>query len=916
MSLKRSFSIKINIRWIVQAAAFYSFLALVHQSIAMNGLPAPESEDDKLLQDVKVIISGATISLEQAFALIEQQTELRFFYIKEDLPLTEKIIPRRGEESLGQILKDFGKEFGLAFNRINNQIVVTKAEAVQLGSYTVQGIVRDESTREPLIFATIFVEGTQQGTTTDEKGTFTLVLTRDPVNLRCSYVGYKTEIIPISASTVVPLTISLFSMDMLLQDVTVYAHRLDEADQTEASILSLQSEKIKDITSMIPDVMRSIQMLPGVSTNNELSAKFNVRGGNQDENLVLVNGTQVYDPFHLRMPNASIGIFNVDIIKKIDLLTGGFTARYGDKMSSVLNIEYREGSREKFKGIANVRMTDIGTTVEGPLGKNGSFIVGGRKCYFKNILSILNVSPDVHISFYDIQGVLGYSLNPQQKLLLKFILAGDNFTLGPRQRTYEPSYYTTHPYGYPVSNMDQSGYLEDNSANDYSNMVALQGVNILSSSAILKSEVSLYDQRDEENSRYSAYYDWLGVYSEGTLFYNTNTERLYTNNLQIRTLEVNSTLDLQLGSSYGIKTGASYQRINYLLDQNYSGYLEESRNDIHYPDTTFIRRAENYIDNMSHRLDTKSNKVAGYLENIIQLSDSILLNVGGRLDFFDLNNDLTWSPRIAIAYRTELGAVVRGAWGYYYQSPIYRQIANPTASDTNTQSQRAIHYILGADYDLMIDQENRHFAKFKVEGYYKKYDQLVTSTQSGEGFIYYSRKNDATGAAWGFDVYVAYSYPGFYGWISYSYLTANETLIRDTIGHSFPRNTDQRHTLAATCEVELGSKWKVNTRFAYGSGYPFTPSYTVYDRQGGYWMWVLGSPNSDYLPAYTRIDLRITKDFEIFGKSTSAYVEVNNIFNIKNVRAYRYLIDGNGSPYREEIIQWPILPSLGITVQI
>ena len=802
----------------------------------------------------------------------------------------------------------------LGITLVRPALAATRSDAYG-ETHKLNGVVRDESTREPLIFANIIIEETHQGITTDAKGKFTFVVTQDTITLRCSYVGYKTEIIPIVGTMDTSLTIGLVAMDVLLQDVTVYAHRLYEADQTEVSILSLQSEKIKNITSAIPDVMRSIQMLPGVSANNEFSAKFNVRGGNQDENLVLVNGTQVYDPFHVKeAPNASIGIFNVDMIKKMDLVTGGFTARYGDKMSSVLNIEYREGSREQYKGIASLSMTDAGAIVEGPLGENGSFIIGGRKSYLENVLGMLNVASNIHISFYDIQGVLGYSISPRQKLLLKFIHADDDFTMDPRRDHEGPSTYTTYPYGYAVPNTVRSSEFEDNSAVYTSSMAALQSVNILSSSALMKSEISLYDQREAEKFLWTGYYEWQGIYRQDTCFYKSNMDRSYGNELRIRTLELNSTLDLQLTSPYGIKTGLCYQRINYSQNLIYLSVIEESKNYDHFPDTTFTRRVENTTDIASDRLNTQSYKIAGFLENIIQLSGQVLLNVGGRFDYFDLNKDLTWSPRINIAYRTESGVIVRGAWGYYYQSPSHRQIAYSTASDTNTLSQRAIHYVLGTDYDVMVDQETQHFIKFKLEGYHKKYDNLVTAMQSGNGLLY-SRKNDATGTAWGIDAYIAYSSPGFYGWISYGYLKANQTLIKDTIGHSYPRNTDQRHTLAAIGEVDLGSEWKLNTRFTYGSGYPTTPAYTVFDQQGNYWKWVVGSPNSTYLPAYIRLDVRITKDFTIFGMLASIFLDVNNVLNMTNVQSYRYRIDNSGNPYREEVTLWPILPTLGMTIQ-
>jgi outer membrane receptor protein involved in Fe transport len=214
----------------------------------------------------------------------------------------------------------------------------------------------------------------------------------------------------------------------------------------------------------------------------------------------------------------------------------------------------------------------------------------------------------------------------------------------------------------------------------------------------------------------------------------------------------------------------------------------------------------------------------------------------------------------------------------------------------------------------MIDQATQNFIKFKVEGYRKLYNNLILATQTNNGVIY-SRRNDATGTAYGIDGCITYSQPGLYGWISYGYLVGSQTLVHDTIGHSFPLNTDQRHTLAATCEFELGSRWTMNVRFAYGSGYPYTPSYAVFNRNKQYWTWMQGSPNSDYLPAYERCDVRITKDFEIFGKSTSVYLDVSNLFDAANVQAYRYQIDLNGNPYREDVKLWPILPTLGMSIR-
>jgi hypothetical protein len=903
---------------IIRITVFYLLLGLVLQGAKVNNMLALQPQEDKSFQDVKVKIGGKDVSFEQALGLIEQQTDFKFFYIKEDLPLNEKIKIHQEEESLYQILQDFAKEYSLTFNKINNQIVVKKAKNVRPETYKVQGTVRDASTNEPLVFTNILIEGTQRGTTTDAEGRFSFVLEQGQYTLHCSFVGYRTESLSIIILKDIQLNIALVSMDVLMQDVTVYAHRIEETDQLEVSALSLQSESIKHVTSIFSDVLRSVQMLPGVSTNNEFSSKFNVRGGNQDENLVLVNGTQVYDPYHVKeMSNASIGIFNVDMIKKMDLVTGGFTARYGDKMSSVLNIEYREGSREQYKGIAGISLMDVNAIVEGPLGDKGSFIIGGRKSYLEYIMKMMDAGPYLHISFYDIQGVFAYSPNPRQKLLLKFIHSGDDFSEDPHRDYKTPIQWTSYDNtGILFTQTRQSNDSVDSHANYYSSMVDLQSINILSSSALLKTEVSYYDQREIENSWRENLFMYRAVSPQKVYFYNSTFDNVYSNNLKIRTLELNSTLDMQIASLYGIKAGVGYQHINYNLDLFSQRTIEEYTNQYRYPDTTLNRRLESISDNVNDHINTQSYKFMGYLENIIQMSNQILLNVGGRFDYFDLNKQLTLSPRINLAYQTNIGIVVRGAWGHYYQTPIYRQIEYPTASDTNTQAQRAIQYIVGIDYDLMIDQATHHFWRFKVEGYKKKYDNLITATQTSDGLIYYSRKNDASGTASGIDMQVIYSNAGFYGWISYGYLFARQTLVNDTIGSSFPRYTDQRHTLAVTGEMDLGSGWSINSRIAYGSGYPFTPSIVVYNNSKKIWEWIPSrKPNSEYLPSYSRVDLRVAKDFTIFGAPTSVFLDVSNIFNTKNVMAYRYRFDNNGNPYREEIELWPIIPTIGISVK-
>jgi outer membrane receptor protein involved in Fe transport len=787
--------------------------------------------------------------------------------------------------------------------------------------YTISGIVRDGSIKDPLTCANILIEGTATGTSTDVQGKFSLEVSPGTYTLRCSLVGYKASFTEILVQKNSWLVLELSSLDLCLQDVTVYSMQSSAVVQEEVSALTLQSEAIKQSTSVMADVLRSVQMLPGVSSNNEMSAKFDVHGGDANENLVLINGSQVYEPYHVKeAPNVSIGIFDVDMIKTMDLITGGYSARYGDRMSSVLNIEYREGSKERLQGQVNASMTDFSGLCEGPIGENGSFIVGARQSYLQYIKDMIGVAKEIHPAFYDVQGVLAYQLAPQHKLSLKFIHAGDSFSRDPIVNgwsSYNPAYHDGSGLIGPLS-VSQSDSTEVH-AQYYSSMAALQSTDVLSSDVLLKMEVSYYDQRESEHS--GELEPYASHFRSGSVngFYRSVYDRSYNSNLRIQTLEFNSSVEIQASSFLGIRTGANYLPIFY--DRKYSDrrmYTELTNYDYktnRYPDTLHTLQDFSPPATNLDSVHTHSYKLGGYVENVLQLGEHVILNIGGRVDYFDLNKDVTWSPRILSAYKIDDALTLRGAWGYYYQSPVPDQLSFSAASDTNTQSQRAIHYTLGMEYNRILNTETHSFLKLKIDGIYKTYDNLISAIFSTYNEnLQYSKKNDAVGRAKGLDVFVMYSEPGFSGWLSYSWLNAEQRMIVDTLGY-FPRGTDQRHTIASVATIDLGNTWDLSLRLTYGSGYPYTPSIAVYDNSKKQWNWIVSKPNSATMPAYRRVDVRVSKDFTIIGLSASAFLDVSNVFNFNNIQTYNYTFDTHGQPTVEEIRLWPILPTLGMAIK-
>jgi outer membrane receptor protein involved in Fe transport len=781
--------------------------------------------------------------------------------------------------------------------------------------FVVYGTVRDASTGEFLPFANISVRGQNAGTVTTINGAYKLPMTPGSYELLVSFVGYKTESKQIlMGENDQAIHFKLVPTDILLQEVTVYSSAPGQTAQTEVSSLSLQSDRLVEVTSVIPDVFRSIQSLPGISADNEFSAKFSVRGGTYDENLVLVNGAQVYEPFHVKeAPNASISIFNIDMMQKVTLVTGGFSAKYGDRMSSVMDIQYREGNRELFKGLATVSMTNVDALIEGPLTSNMSFILGGRKSYVEYAMKFLNIDEDVHPSFYDVQGVLTYTISPRDKLQFEFIHAGDNFLLDPGSTPNGPFDYAGQYKGRAASFHEFASSYEEENARYFSNLFDLQSSNILSSSALLKSELSYYEQIEEEYSYNSTDFS-RDIASTPNYFYRSKQEHLYSNDLRIHTLEAKSALGLQATPWYELNLGLSYQTILYdqqLLDRR---PFSETTNTIRYPDTTNSYRVDNSVDAANEHVAARSFKFASYLEHVVQLGDDLILNVGARVDYFDFNKDASFSPRINFSYRLLDQTTLRAAWGFFYQSPIYSELAYSVASDSNTKGEKATHYILGVERVIPFDPLSTSSLTLKIEAYNKVYDQLISSVRTSSGRITYSRKNDAAGWARGLDLYIALNLPRFYGWLSYGFLESREDLLRDKIGE-YPRYTDQRHTVSLVGDWNLGSFWATNLRAQYGSGYAFTPSTAVYNSQTRQWAWVQGGKNSGTLPPYRRVDIRISKEFEIWKLSTLVYFDVSNLFNFTNVQSYRYRFNKNGDPYTEQVTLWPILPTLGMTVK-
>jgi len=775
------------------------------------------------------------------------------------------------------------------------------------------GYVFDGSSGQPLPFTNIYVLEKGTGTTSDVNGKFTLDLEPGNYTLRFSFVGYKSETLKITESNfITPLTVKLYSTDILLQEVTVFAKTAENRGDKTVNPLTLQSEKIRNISPAMPDVLRSIQSLPGISANNEFSAEFNVRGGNKDENLVLVNGTQVYEPFHIKeAANASVGIFNVDLIKKVDLVTGGFSAKYGDKMSSVLNIEYREGNRQNYMGSATLSLAYFDGYFEGPLGKNASIIFGARKSYLEYILSLLNFEnvSAAKPSFYDLQGVLAYHLSPRNKILIDFIHSGDDFVYEPVNKPTESSHFGEYKgeQAFYKENLNRN---ENNNATYFSSLFDIQSQNVLSGNSLLNMEIAYYDQIDNENRFVQSLFDQK-ISASNNYFKFIDNRRELNDYLRIKTIQGKINFEHLFSPFYNFDAGLDFRNITYNQKSRDDKIVENTNNMSNFPDTTYKKTVRNSIELENDTLQVTSYKFSGYLDNTFQVSKHLLLDLGARFDYFDMNKEVNLSPRISASFTTNKGTTFRAAWGYFYQSPKFKQLAYRTPTDSNTLAQRAIHYILGVEHRFVFDPVSNHSLNIRIEGFYKKYDNLISSFYSAFDRLTYTKVNDAAGFARGIEFYATVNLSWLYAWVSYGYLDAKEDVAGDNLGE-FPRFTDQTHTLAAVLSINFGKGWKFNSGFYYGSGYPYTPRVAVFDQQKFVWNWVKQDKNSAHLPPYKRLDVKISKDINFSSFKLNLFLDASNVLFFKNIQGYEYKIDAAGNPSKKEVELWPVVPTFGI----
>lgn len=762
--------------------------------------------------------------------------------------------------------------------------------------FTLQGRVTDDD-NNPVELATVSVVSQGKVAFTSLKGEFSMHLhSADSVAVKFSMIGYKTKVRvlrkPRGKQT---LQVVLHTDATMLGDVNVTGEKI-QSDQT-------QEIKIKDI-KMAPSangngVEGIIQQQAGVSTHSELSSQYNVRGGAFDENSVYINNVEVYRPFLVRSgQQEGLSVINPYMVDKIGFSTGGYGAKYGDKMSSALDITYKTLKAKGKKSVVE------GSLAASLLGTDAYIGIGTRKLSWLNsvrykttsyLLGSLETKGEYKPNYLDYQTYLSYQPNKRWKIDFIGYISDNHYNFEPSDR--ETSFGTME--NVKSFRVFFDGHEKDRFLTYFGTLGITRNITRNTSLSLLGS--AFYTKEQEKYDIQGQY--WLdqtetsenlgvGTYFEHARNYLTarvmSAKLMLRHKVQKHNVEAAVTLKREHieenSIEYEMRDSAGYS-VPHTGKDLYMIYSMKARNELN------ANRMETYIQD-TYRFS------GGTADSTGNGQTHYTLNYGVRMSHWNFNRETILSPRVSLAIipANHENTTFRLAAGLYYQAPFFKELRDTTTVNGVTvaslnekiKSQRSIHFIAGYDYRFRMN--NQRF-KFSAEAYYKALANLVPYSVSNVKVVYYGQ-NECSGHAAGLDFKLYGEFvPGTDSWLSLSLMDTRMNLG----GKSIPLPTDQRYAvnLFFTDYFPGSRKWRMYLKLAFADGLPFSAPHKELET------------NSFRATAYRRADIGMSyqlldnsrREKKTFLKNVTLGVDCLNLFGIDNVNSYYWVTDVTSQQY-------------------
>ena len=736
----------------------------------------------------------------------------------------------------------------------------------------------------PVEFASVIVERQGAFAVSGTEGGYSLRCTRtDSLFITCMAVGYRTK-----KFFIAPPQADSLRYDMKISTVS---YMLGEAGITAMRRQTDLVQRIKNkYTKQMPSttgngVEEIIATQMGVSTHNELSSQYNVRGGSFDENCVYLNGVEIYRPMLVRSgQQEGLSIINSNMVADIDFSAGGFPARYGDKMSSVLDITYKRP--EHFEGSVGLSLMGADAYV-GFGNQKFSMMNGLRYKTTKFLLGHGDTKGEYSPSFIDYQNYTSWS--PSKHWTFDFIgnLSYNRYSFKPSDR--ETSFGT-------MQDVKKFRVYFDGKEKDlFNTYFASFGItHKFNAKTSLQWLSSTYSTKEEETYDIQGQY-WLDdVTAQQQLGVGTYLEHARN----FLTARVASTALLLRTSLSKHKIAAGITLKSERIKENSAEWEMRDSSGYSMPHSM---EALQLIYNLRAKTEVKSTRIESYLQDNFRFNNKagvFNLNYGLRLTHNSWNKETLLSPRLSLGFipTKNDNFTFRIATGYYYQSPFYKELRDTVTTNGNThvllnkniKSQRSIHFLVGMDYQFRM--ADRPF-RFSAEAYYKVLDNLIPYNVNNLRVVYYGQ-NLAKGHAVGIDFKLFGEFvPGADSWITLSLMSAKQKYN----GLSLPLPTDQRYNinLFFTDFFPGSTRWKLTLKGALAGGLPFGPPHA-------------GIEKGDFrAPAYRRADIGMSYRLLNPDRHTSRHsikdiwlgADFLNVFDINNVSSYYWVTDITNNQY-------------------
>jgi hypothetical protein len=796
--------------------------------------------------DIKVSVDAKEVTLSQLLEIISTQSKIPFSYNPKKIKAEEKLNYKADDKFLADILKDLAAKYNFQFEMIEDQIVLKsekKNDKRHTETATFSGTIKDGSNGEALIGATLYVNELQTGTVTNAFGFFSLTLPKGTYNIGTTYIGYRTHTSTIDLTSSLQQDIAMKEEPPLLQEIVISSAAPDVVKELKISNIDIRPETVEERPSFFGemDVVKSLEAVPGIKLHSDGSTFYYVRGGNRDQNLVLIDDAPIYNPSHI------LGVFSTiipDAINDITLYKGDMPASYGGRLASVLDIRTKKGNDQHLQSWGSASLISSKLGIEGPIRKNASsFLVSARISRLKWFFKL--VEPKIEkFNFYDFTGKVNVRINPSNRIFLSFYTGADHFASSNNGISWTNTAATlrwNHLFNDKLflnTTIAASGY-------DYflyRDVARKLGWNSHISNFNLKNDFSYFISPENELT--------FGMGLNGYVF---NPGNLLSENAP-------TSLSLSVKNS-----------VEFVMYANHE-----------------VKLTERWGINYGLRLSSWANTGSAF-EFIFDANrnpvDTLQFGKGERYKEFT-----NLEPRATLSYLINENSSIKTSFSRNVQHVhlISNSISPFTSmevwlpSSINIKPQIAKQATLGY-YRTLTNTGTT----ISAELYYKKLRNQIDYKAHAETLLNPLLERElrfGTGTSYGLELLAKKDEGRMRGWTGYTWSRAKRKFADINEGRTYNTYWDRPHQLNVMLIYDLTLRWNIGMNWIYSTGAPYSAPVSFYLHNGEE-MPLYGQKNNARLPDYHRLDVsasfQLNKNPEIKFRHSLSF-SIFNVYGRKN----------------------------------